>query len=117
VRRLDVRPEEVRPGDRRPPTADRRGIYDYVSNLAHPTAYAHIEMWTYAEDGSGEIRSTVSLDDHAMRTRLAVVPFYDALDCALRYNGWPRTRHEQLATVLKRVLPGVMGAEPEPPTG
>jgi hypothetical protein len=95
-----------------PPAADLRGIYDYISNSSHPTMYTHIDMWEMADvDGSEQVVSQVTTEEHATRARIAVVPFYEALSCVMSYNGWPRDRHEELTTVLDELLPGVIGSD------
>ena len=92
-----------------PGTADHRGVYDYVSNISHPTLYPHIEMWKMAElDGEQTLVSQITLEDHEKRAALAIVPFCETLSYLMSYNGWPRRLHGQLIEVLDALLPGAL---------
>ncbi len=86
-----------------------RGVYDYISNIAHPTLYPHIEMWEPRElDGVDTLVSQIAIEDHVTHARIAVVPFYETLSYVMSYNGWPRDRHDELTVVLERLLPGLI---------
>jgi hypothetical protein len=98
-----------------PSTADHRGIYDYVSNISHPTLYPHIEMWQPAEsDGQQSLVSQITLGDHERRAALAIVPFCETLSYLMSYNGWPRRIHAALMEVLDKVLPSAITPAEEP---
>lgn len=68
------------------------GVYDYASNISHPTLYTHFDMWGRGEvDGQPALVSHLSVDDHEKRVGMAVVPFYEALGHLSSYNGWATT--------------------------
>jgi hypothetical protein len=85
------------------------GVYDYLSNLSHPTLYPHYQLWMRADDG-GEIHSTMNLDAHEKQVRLAVIPYYETLTYVMSYHGWPPAPQERLTAAMERVLPGVFVA-------
>jgi hypothetical protein len=88
-----------------PGLADHRGIYDYLSNVSHPTLYPHIEMWNIDErDGEQTLVSQITIEDHEKRAALAIVPFCETLSHLMSYNGWPRRIHEQLIEALDLLL-------------
>ncbi len=88
---------------------DQRGIYDYISNVSHPTIYPHAEMWEVAlKDGEKTFASQVTIEDHEKRVALAIVPFCETLSHVMSYNGWPRRVHEQLIGTLEELLPGMV---------
>ena len=90
-------------------TADHRAIYDYVSNLSHPTLYPHIEMWQPAErDGQQTIVSKITIEDHERLAALAIVPFCETLSYVMSYNRWPRGTHERLIGILGKLLPSAV---------
>ena len=60
-------------------------------------------------DGAPRIVSQITIEEHATRARIAVLPFYEALSCVISYNGWPRDWHDELTAALDQVLPGVIG--------
>ncbi len=82
------------------------GVYDYLSNLSHPTLYPHIQMWT-REDQAEEARSSMSLEDHEKMIRLAVVPYYETLSYVMSYHGWPAEPQQRLTEAMEHTLPGV----------
>jgi hypothetical protein len=85
------------------------GVYDYLSNLSHPTLYPHYQLWMRPDD-NGEIQSTMNLDAHEKQVRLAVIPYYETLTYVMSYHGWPPAPQERLTAVMERVLPGVFVA-------
>jgi hypothetical protein len=85
------------------------GVYDFLSNLSHPTLYPHYEGWMRADD-DGEVRSTMDLDAHEKQLRLAVIPYYETLTYVMSYNRWPPAPQERLTAAMERVLPGVFVA-------
>lgn len=94
-----------------PPVADDRAVYDYVSNISHPTMYPHAEMWVKDEvDGQEKLVSRVTLVEHRNRARFAIVAYCETLSYVLSYNGWPRDRHEELVAAIDEVLPGAVSA-------
>jgi hypothetical protein len=89
--------------------AEASGVYDFLSNLSHPTLYPHYEGWMRADD-HGEVRSSMDLDAHEKQVRLAVIPYYETLTYVMSYNRWPPAPQERLTAVMERVLPGVFVA-------
>ena len=78
------------------------GVYDFLSNLSHPTLYPHAQMWEQPETPG------LSIDDHERRGASAVAPFYNVLSMMISYNGWPIKRHDELTETLDRLLPSVL---------
>jgi len=78
------------------------GIYDFLSNLSHPTLYPHAQMWE-KRDMPG-----ISLDDHERRAAAAVAPFYNVLSMAISYNDWSTKHHDDLTEILDRLMPGIL---------
>jgi hypothetical protein len=89
--------------------AEANGVYDFLSNLSHPTLYPHHEGWMRA-DGDGQLQSTTDLDAHEKQVRLAVIPYYETLTYVMSYNRWQPAPQERLTAVMERVLPGVFVA-------
>jgi hypothetical protein len=88
-----------------------KGIYDFFSNISHPTLYPLLQMWTVAEqNGQMQVVSQVSVENHEKQARLAVISFYEALSYVMSYNNWPRVRHDELTEAIDRLLPGVFVA-------
>ncbi len=93
------------------PLPDRQGhgVYDYASNISHPTLYTHFDMWERGEvDGQPSLVSQISLHDHERRVGMAVVPFYEALGYLLSYYGWPGKPMEVLTADVERLLPELL---------
>jgi hypothetical protein len=82
------------------------GVYDFLSNLSHPTLYPHYQLWLRAGD-DGEIQSATDLDAHEKQVRLAVIPYYEGLTYVMSYHRWPPAPQERLTAAMERVLPGV----------
>lgn len=78
------------------------GIYDFLSNLSHPTLYPHTQMWEKS------ISPGLTIDDHERRAAAAVGPFYNLLSMVTSYNGWPDTRHDELTATLDRLMPDIL---------
>ncbi len=84
------------------------GVYDYISNITHPTLYPHFEMWGPGEGGE-PLTSQVTVEEHRTRAAYAIVPFLETLSFLSSYNGWPRDRVDELEAVLGGLLPGIIG--------
>jgi hypothetical protein len=80
------------------------GVYDFLSNLSHPTIYPHAQMWEQPASPG------LTIDDHERRASAAVAPFYNVLSMVTSYNGWPDTRHDELTATLDRLMPDVLKA-------
>lgn len=94
-----------------PAVSDHRGIYDYVSNISHPTVYPHIEMWQVVEvDGGRSFTSAITVEDHDRRAAMAIRPFCEALKHVILYNGWNYEPFDQLSKVLEALLPDASGS-------
>jgi hypothetical protein len=88
------------------------GVYDYISNITHPTLYPHFEMWGPGEHGE-PLTSQVTIEEHRTRAAFAIVPFLETLSFLASYNGWPRDRLDELEGVVGGLLPGII-ARPVP---
>jgi hypothetical protein len=96
------------------PLPDRQGhgVYEYASNISHPTLYTHFDMWARGEvDGQSTLVSQISLQDHGRRVGMAVVPFYEALGYLSSYYGWPGQPMETLTAEVERLLPEILGGD------
>jgi hypothetical protein len=78
------------------------GVYDFLSNLSHPTLYPHMQMWEQPASPG------LTIDDHERRAAAAVGPFYNVLSMVTSYNGWPDTRHNELTATLDRLMPSIL---------
>lgn len=86
---------------------DWRGIYDFLSNITHPTLYPVAELWTVDESGAEpKVAVTTTLDDHDRKARIVALLFYKALAQVALYNNWPMTRVDRLADAIAATLPG-----------
>jgi hypothetical protein len=89
-------------------TRAAHGVYDYLSNLSHPTLYPHHQMWQLSERDDGPaLESNVTVADHDKQIRIAVMPYYEALTYVISYNGWQSDIHARLNDTIDRLLPGV----------
>jgi len=85
------------------PIPDARGVYDFVSNLCHPTRYTHDERWKVVDhEGKQRLASNVGPTDYDRPARLAIAAFCEAVKHLVSYNGWERT---QLDALLDRLPP------------
>jgi hypothetical protein len=78
------------------------GVYDFLSNISHPTLYPHTQMWENPQTPG------LTIDDHERRASAAVVPFYNVLSMMISYNGWPDIRHSELTATLDQLMPGTV---------
>jgi hypothetical protein len=90
------------------PKDEAAGVYDFLSNLSHPTLYPHYQGWMRADDG--DVRSTTTLDTHEKQARLAVIPYYETLTYVMSYCGWPPEPQQRLTVTMEEILPGVFVA-------
>ncbi|HEY5193485.1 MAG TPA: hypothetical protein VIJ39_06385 [Solirubrobacteraceae bacterium] len=78
------------------------GIYDFLSNLSHPTLYPHMQMWEQPQ------RPGLTIDDHERRVRSAVAPFYNVLNMMISYNGWSSVCIDELRATVDRFMPDLL---------
>ncbi|MGH2864216.1 MAG: hypothetical protein ACRDJX_03085 [Solirubrobacteraceae bacterium] len=75
---------------------DPRGLYDRMSNLAHPMVYSQVEtMARTVEDGKVAFRLAVTPEDHQQLAALAVDAFFAALGRVISYQGWDCAPYDQ----------------------
>jgi hypothetical protein len=90
------------------------GIYDFLSSASHPTLYMLRDLWAIDDSGSQRrLVSDVRLEDHEKRVRLVVIPFFLVLGYVADFNGWSRTRLDELADAVNRVIPGAITDLPQ----
>lgn len=88
------------------------GIYDYLSNVTHPTLYPTRDLreWVPSPDHPGELVTilTVETDFVERQTVAAVLAFYNALSYVTSFFGWSTDIHDQLTEAIDRLLPGAL---------
>jgi hypothetical protein len=85
------------------------GIYDYLSNVTHPTLYPTRDLrdWVPSPDHPGEIVAILSVEPDFIerQTSAAVLAYYNALSFVTSFFGWSSDIHDQLTEAIDRVLP------------
>lgn len=97
------------------------GVYDYLSNVTHPTLYPTRDLreWVPSPDHPGELFAIlrVETDFIERQTGAAVLAYYSALAYVTSFFGWNTEAIDQLAQVVDRLLPGVFqdpAQQPDP---
>jgi hypothetical protein len=78
------------------------GVYDFLSDISHPTLYPHAQMWEKPETLG------LTLDDHERRATAALAPFYNVLSMLISYNGWSTDRHDELTATFDQLMPDIL---------
>lgn len=88
------------------------GIYDYLSNVTHPTLYPtrQMEEWVERPGHPGELVTQIAVDVDFLerQAQAAVVLFYNALSYARSYFGWSFEVHDELTLRIDKVLPDLL---------
>jgi hypothetical protein len=88
------------------------GIYDYLSNVTHPTLYPTRDLreWVPSPDHPGELVAIlrVETDFVERQTEAAVLAYYNALSYVTSFFGWSVEIHNQLTEAIGRLLPGAL---------
>ena len=89
-----------------------QGIYDYLSNVTHPTLYPtrDLEEWVPSPDHLDELVTIlhVDIDFVERQTAVAVLAYYNALSFVTSFFGWNTDVHGQLTKAIDRLLPGAL---------
>jgi hypothetical protein len=84
---------------------DPRGIYDRMSNLAHPMVYPHLETLRTRTEGDEILVSAVTnAEEHQQQAALAMSAYFEALSHVISYQGWDRAPYEQWSTPVAELL-------------
>jgi hypothetical protein len=88
------------------------GIYDYLSNVTHPTLYPTRDLreWVPSPDHPDELVTIlhVEIDFVERQTVAAVLAYYNALSYVTSFFGWSTDIHDQLTEAIDRLLPGAL---------
>ncbi len=88
------------------------GIYDYLSNVTHPTLYPTRELrdWVSSADHLDETVAVlrVETDFVERETAAAVLAYYNALSYVTSFFGWSTSVHEQLTQAIDWILAGIL---------
>lgn len=88
------------------------GIYDYLSNVTHPTLYPTRDLreWVPSSDHPEELVAIlhVETDFVERQTVAAVLAYYNALSFVTTFYGWSTDIHDQLTDAIDRLLPGAL---------
>jgi hypothetical protein len=88
------------------------GIYDYLSNVTHPTLYPTRDLreWVPSPDHPDELVAIlhVETDFIERQTVAAVLAYYNALSFVTSFFGWGTEIHDQLTEAIDRLLPGAL---------
>lgn len=88
------------------------GIYDFLSNVTHPTLYPTRDLreWATSPDHPEELVAIlhVETDFVERQTVAAVLAYYNALSLVTSFFGWSTDGHDQLTEAIDRLLPGAL---------
>lgn len=93
---------------------DAAGIYNFLSDLSHPSLYTVHDMRVLVPSGQGdgvfESRLEIDADFLDRLARYATLCFYLVVTGTVSYFGWPRTEVTEMESRLNDVLPGVFSS-------
>jgi hypothetical protein len=88
------------------------GIYDYLSNVTHPTLYPTRDLreWVPSPDHPDELVAILQVETDFVerQTVAAVLAFYNAMSYVTSFFGWTTEVHDQLTEAVDRLLPSAL---------
>lgn len=88
-----------------------KGMYDYLSNVTHPTLYPsrQITSWVEHPDNPGELfaRLELAVGDVEKEMAVAVRAYYQVLSYVTSFYGWDRSVFDDFDAEVAKVLPHV----------
>lgn len=86
-----------------------KGMYDYLSNVTHPTLYPSRQMteWLPHPNHPGELFAQLTLDvsDVEREVSAAVLAFYQTMSFVTSFYGWNRSVFDRFRAEVERSLP------------
>ncbi|TCC19417.1 hypothetical protein [Kribbella speibonae] len=88
------------------------GIYDFLSNLTHPTLYPTRDLWDWGsspehpDEQVAVLRTEIDFIER--QATAAVTAYYNALSYVTSFFGWSMEIHDQLTDAIDQLLPNAL---------